>query len=78
MAQISVRHMETLNFNSEDVSPIILVIDPNVVITESYIPNFSLATFIADLGGSLGLWLGVGVVQILKSAYELYAWGMSQ
>ena len=78
MAQISVRHMETLNFNSEDVSPIILVIDPNVVTTESYIPNFSLATFIADLGGSLGLWLGVGVVQILRSAFELYKWGMSQ
>ena len=50
----------------------------DVATTESYIPKFSLAIFIADLGGSLGLWLGVGVVQILKSAYELYVWGMTK
>ena len=60
------------------MSNLILAINQNVVTTESYIPNFSLATFIADLGGSLGLWLGVGVVQILRSAFELYEWGMSQ
>ena len=66
-----------MNFNSDE-SHLVLAIDQNVVTTESYIPNFSLATFIADLGGSLGLWLGVGVVQILKSAYELYVLGMSK
>ena len=66
-----------MNFHSNE-SHLILAIDQNVVTTESYIPNFSLAIFIADLGGSLGLWLGVGVVQILKSASELYEWGMSK
>ena len=66
-----------MNFNS-GVSHLILAIDQNVVTTESYIPSFSMAIFIADLGGSLGLWLGVGVVQILKSAYEFCVWGMSQ
>ena len=36
-----------------------------VTITESFFPPFSLSIFFADLGGSLGLWLGVGAVQIL-------------
>ena len=36
-----------------------------VSITESYFPSFSLPSFFADLGGSLGLWLGVGAVQII-------------
>ena len=66
-----------MNFHSYE-SHLILAIDQNVVTTESYIPNFSLAIFIADLGGSLGLWLGVGVAQILKCAFELYVWGMSK
>ena len=66
-----------MNFHSNE-SYLILAIDQNVVTTESYIPSFSMAIFIADLGGSLGLWLGVGVVQILKSASELYVWGMSK
>ena len=66
-----------MNFGTDE-SHLILAIDQNVVTTEYYIPSFSLAIFIADLGGSLGLWLGVGVVQILKSASELYVWGMSK
>ena len=40
-------------------------------ITESYIPGFSLATYFADLGGSLGLWLGVGAVQLLGYGLSL-------
>ena len=40
-------------------------------ITESYIPEFSLATYFADLGGSLGLWLGVGAVQLLGYGLSL-------
>ena len=42
--------------------------------TESYIPEFSFSTFIADLGGSLGLWLGVGAVQIMSSGVALVNW----
>ena len=36
-----------------------------VEVTESYIPEFSVSTFLAGLGGSLGLWLGVGAVQLI-------------
>ena len=50
------------------------MIDQEVTITESYIPEFSVSTFIADLGGSLGLWLGVGAVQLLSSGLGLLTW----
>ena len=41
---------------------------------ESFIPPFSVATFFADLGGSLGLWLGVGASQLLTSGVTLLKW----
>lgn len=41
-------------------------INQEVDVTESYIPEFSVSVFLAELGGSLGLWLGVGVVQLLN------------
>ena len=46
---------------------IALSFNQEATVTESYIPEFSFAHFIADLGGSLGLWLGVGAVQIISS-----------
>ena len=33
-------------------------------VTEYYYQEFSVAEFLSNVGGSLGLWLGVGVVQI--------------
>ena len=45
-----------------------------VTVTESYIPEFSLSTFFASLGGSLGLWLGVGVVQLLSGGVNMASW----
>ena len=65
--------METLNVNTNN-SKLILVIDQKVRTIESYNPPFSLPTFIADLGGSLGLWLGVGIVQIIGGIYKILLW----
>ena len=39
--------------------------------TESYFPEFSLASFFAEMGGSLGFWLGVGTMQLLQSVANL-------
>ena len=41
-----------------------LTFDQAVTVTESYYPSPSLTKLLAELGGSLGLWLGVGVVQL--------------
>ena len=35
-----------------------------ITVTESYYPTFSFTKFFAELGGSIGLWLGMGLLQI--------------
>ena len=47
------------------------MIDQNVGVTEFFIPDFSVSTFFASLGGSLGLWLGVGAVQLCANVASL-------
>ena len=42
-----------------------LTFDQTVVTTESFYPTFSFLTFLTLMGGALGLWLGMGVLQIL-------------
>ena len=59
---------------THELNTISLMIDQEVTITESYIPEFSVTTFFADLGGSLGLWLGVGAVQLLSTGVALLKW----
>ena len=48
--------------------------DDEVTITEFYVPEFSISTFVANLGGSLGLWLGVGAVQIFGNGIDILTW----
>ena len=45
-------------------SVIEIALDQTVATTEYYFPEFNLVDFFASLGGSLGLWLGVGIMQI--------------
>ena len=71
--QISGRIIDSLNeFNNN--SWVIFSIDQKVKTKEFYFPHFSPETFLAELGGSLGLWLGVGAVQILSGVYKILLW----
>ena len=47
--------------------------DQQVTVTESRYPNFSFAKFFAELGGSIGLWLGMGLLQIGLYLVDLLA-----
>ena len=48
-----------------------LTFDQTVTITESYYPPPSFTRLLVDLGGSLGLWLGVGIVQLFLHVFSL-------
>ena len=74
--QIKTRLIDSLNENSDNknVSYLIFDINQKITTTESYFPHFSPETFLAELGGSLGLWLGVGAVQILSGVYKILLW----
>ena len=54
-----------------DLSGLSIAFNQHVEVTESFIPEFSVTTFLAELGGSLGLWLGVGAVQLLNLGVAL-------
>ena len=42
-----------------------MMIDREVVITESFFPRLSLSKLLADVGGALGIWLGLGATQLV-------------
>ena len=41
-----------------------ITFDQEVTITESYYAKVSFSKLFADLGGALGIWLGVGIIQM--------------
>ena len=54
----------------QQFSVIQLTFDQTVTITESFYPGISPTKIFSDLGGSLGLWLGVGAIQLCINAIE--------
>ena len=49
---------------NKDNSYIDIEFDQEVTVTESYYPDLSFTTLLAEVGGSFGLWLGVGLLQL--------------
>ena len=47
-----------------DASKFEITIDNNVIITEYFYPKMTLSDFLSQVGGSIGLWLGMGAVQL--------------
>ena len=41
-----------------------ITFDQTVEISESFYPSLSIAELFSDMGGTIGLWLGVGLLQI--------------
>ena len=61
------------SYTSEDTG-FSFAINQQVDVTEYFIPEFSVSTFLAELGGSIGLWLGVGAVQLLSNVVHFINW----
>jgi hypothetical protein len=43
-----------------------LTFSPKVRVTKTDFLRFYLSTFLSDLGGSMGLWLGLGIAQVFQ------------
>ena len=67
---ISARHILTGDTFS-DHSAVIFTFSDVVMVTHTGFPAFSLAQELATLGGSMGLWLGLGVLQVLEILVRL-------
>ena len=48
-----------------------LTLDQTVAITESFYASLSWTKLFTELGGSLGLWLGVGMTQLFVSSVNI-------
>ena len=55
-----------------------MTFDQTVTITESFYPSPSFTRLFAELGGSLGLWLGVGAVQLFSLLLQFITYLKSQ
>ena len=67
---ISARHILTGD-TFTDHSALIFTFSDVVMVTHTGFPAFSLAQELATLGGSMGLWLGLGVLQVLEILVKL-------
>ena len=47
-----------------------MTFDQTVTVTESFYAGISPTRIFSDLGGSLGLWLGLGAIQLCQNAIE--------
>ena len=58
-------------YDSIKKSRIDITFSNKVAITVTYFPKFSIASFMSELGGSMGMWLGLGVVQTMEKMVSL-------
>ena len=61
-------YTDTVEYSSNWID---ITFSQNVDINVFEYPPFNLGTFFSGLGGSMGLWLGLGVVQFLGAALSI-------
>ena len=45
-----------------------------VSVTEYFFPEFSFTEFLSSMGGAMGLWLGLGVLQLATTIESIFKW----
>ena len=58
--------------NSNEFTTIDITFDQLVTISKTFYPRLSFTKLFTDLGGSLGLWLGVGLKQMCLFGLNLF------
>ena len=58
----------------EDASILDITIKQSVTVSEYFFPEFSVSLFLSSMGGALGLWLGLGVLQLATNIVTLATW----
>ena len=48
-----------------------ITLDQMVTVTESRYPEMSFTKLLSEIGGSLGIWLGMGIIQLCVMAVNL-------
>ena len=64
--------MTTERYWKKTHSSFFLTLDQTVTITETRFPQLDVAKLFAELGGTLGLWLGLGVIQMISFGLNLF------
>ena len=54
----------------ENISKIDLTFSPTIIVTTTSFLKFIFAKFLSDLGGCLGLWLGLSMVQLVDMVWK--------
>lgn len=49
---------------ARNVSKFDITIEEAVILTELYYPSMTLSDFLSQVGGTIGLWLGMGAIQL--------------
>ena len=45
-----------------------------VSVTEYFFPDFSFSEFLSSMGGAMGSWLGLGVLQLTTTIATVFKW----
>ena len=49
-----------------------LTFEKSILVTKTFYPSISLTKMFSGLGGALGLWLGVGILQLFANGVDIF------
>ena len=63
---------EENNIKDTNLSKIVINFGKTVSVHRMDFPKFDLASFLSAVGGSMGIWLGIGVIQCIDILNQLH------